>query len=84
MIEKQYVIFVVFIKEKKERRIQGANTFSRSRDPSAKDYEHVSLDLLHFFLAATEKEMKVEKIIKINDGLMKRRELSRKKSCVYS
>lgn len=73
-----------FYRRKKKRRVPGADTFPRARDPPAKDHEPVEGDLWHR-LAAAEKEMKVKKKrIKINDSLMTRRELSRENSRVYA
>lgn len=45
--------------------------FPDTHDSSTKDFMNICFITFITFLAATEKEMKVEKIIKINDGLAK-------------
>lgn len=61
-----------FIKEKKKRLVLKRQThFPETHDSSTKDFMNIYFITFITYLAATEKEMKVEKIIKINDGLTK-------------
>lgn len=61
-----------FYQRKKERLVLERQThFPDTHDSSTKDFMNICFITFITFLAATEKEMKVEKIIKINDGLAK-------------
>lgn len=77
IVEKWYVTFVVFIKGKKRRRCRQANTFSRDLW-----FIHQRLyeDQFHYvyYIFSYNWKKKVEKIIKINDGLTKLCEPSKK------
>lgn len=58
---------------KKEERLEAERQarFPDTHDSSTQDFMNICFITFIAFSAATEKEMKVEKIIKINDGLTK-------------